>query len=306
MKILVTTPAGRIGRRIVDELLAPEFSVRVISRDPARLPDEVLKQAEVVCGSLDDAAVLREALDGVEALFWCAPPEPRQSTDVRGHYERFARAAGQAIRAAGTPRVVAVSAGGKGLARSAGRLSGLHVMEDILNESGAAIRHLRCAPFMENLLGQAQRMAGQGTLSYPMPGHVALPLVAVRDVADAALRWLVRRDWSGVKGVAVHGPEDLTYNEVAETIGWVLDRPVQYQEASANQYAKALIEHGASAEFARRRVEMFGELAQGILRAESRTRESTTPTTLLTWAEHELLPAVEAMRGEHCTCACAI
>ena len=41
MKVLVTTPTGNIGRRIVPELLAPEFSVRVIVRDPARLPEEV-------------------------------------------------------------------------------------------------------------------------------------------------------------------------------------------------------------------------------------------------------------------------
>ena len=69
MKILVTTPTGNIGRQIVRELLAPEFSVRVIVRDPSRLPEEIRRQAEVVHGSADDATTLRRALDGVEALF---------------------------------------------------------------------------------------------------------------------------------------------------------------------------------------------------------------------------------------------
>jgi hypothetical protein len=85
MKILVTTPTGKIGRSVVLELLSPEFSVRVIVREPARLPEEVREQAEVVRGSTDDAETLRQALDGVEALFWCVPPESPQETNVLGH-----------------------------------------------------------------------------------------------------------------------------------------------------------------------------------------------------------------------------
>src|SRR5437870_4188848 len=160
MKILVTTPAGNIGRRVLSELLAPEFSVRVIARNPSRLPAEIREEVEVVRGSTDDPALLRRALDGVETLFWCVPTEPLQATNVRGHYERFARAGSQAIREAGTPRVVTISAGGKGLARKAGPISGLHAMEDILNQSGAAMRHLRCGWFMENFLRQAELICG--------------------------------------------------------------------------------------------------------------------------------------------------
>src|SRR5262245_33012262 len=120
MKILVTNPTGRIGRRIVPELLAPEFSVRVIARDPARVPAEIRQQVEVVRGSADDAATLRRALDGVEALFWCVPAEPLHQKNVEQHYERFACAAWQAIRQARTPRVVTISTSGSG---RAGRIS---------------------------------------------------------------------------------------------------------------------------------------------------------------------------------------
>src|SRR5216117_2101220 len=114
MKILVTTPAGAIGRRVLGELLAPEFSVRVIVRDPARLPEEIREQVEVVRGLTDDPATLRQALHGVEALFWCVPTESCRETNVQRYYERFAWAGWQAIRQAGTPRVVTISAGGNG------------------------------------------------------------------------------------------------------------------------------------------------------------------------------------------------
>src|SRR5262245_17154795 len=134
MRILVTNPTGRIGRKIVPELLGPEFSVRVLAREPARLPQETRAQAEIVRGSMDDAAALRRALDGVEALFWCVPTEPLQETNVEHHYERFACAAWRAIREARTPRVVTISAAGEGYKGQSGPFSGLRAMEEILNE----------------------------------------------------------------------------------------------------------------------------------------------------------------------------
>jgi uncharacterized protein YbjT (DUF2867 family) len=295
MKILVTTPTGKIGSQVFRELLAPEFSVRVIVRDPSRLPEEIRGQVEVIRGSTDDAAALRRALVGVDALFWCVPGEPLEATDVRAHYERFARAGAQAIRQAGTRRVVTISAGGKGLARNAGPISGLHVMEDMLNESGAAIRHLRCGAFMENFLRQAQTIATHGVLSYPMAGYLAIPMVAVTDIADTALRWLVRRDWKGVAGVAVHGAEDLSHGQAAAVMERVLERRVRYHDASANRHVQSLIRCGASAEYARSQVEMYSELANGISRAEPRTAESTTVTTLAAWTERVLRPVVETI-----------
>jgi len=304
MKILVTTPTGKIGRQIVRELLSPEFSVRVIARDPVRLPDEVREQVEVVRGSMDDAATLRRALDGVEAMFFCVPTASMHERDVRGHYERFTRAAAQTIRQARTPRVVTISAVGKGRTGDAGPISALHRMEDILNESGAAIRHLRCGAFMENLLQQAQAIVQRGVISYPMPGHVAIPMVATRDIADAALRWLVRRDWSGIAGVAVHGPEDLSYNQAAAGIERVLERPVHYQEVAANAFVQTLVSRGASIEYAQSLVAMFTELTRGITHAEPRTFETTSTTTLGTWAREELVPTIAAQAEAACCLGC--
>jgi uncharacterized protein YbjT (DUF2867 family) len=308
MKILITTPTGNIGKRMVRELLAPEFSVRVITRDPARLPADVRAQVEVVRGSMDDVAAMQRALVDVEAMFFCVPTEPVHETNVRAHYERFARVAAQAIRATGTPRVVTISAVGKNLARQAGPISALHAMEDILNETGAAIRHLRCGAFMENFLWQAPAIVERGVLSYPLPGHIAIPLVAATDVADVALRWLVRRDWSGIAGVAVHGPEDLSYSQAAAMMECVLERPVRYQELAANAYVQSLVSHGASTEYAQSMIAMFAELAQGIARAEPRTYETATATKLRDWARTELLPLIRTGVEPSCrgVCGCEV
>jgi hypothetical protein len=70
MKIVVTHTTGTTGRRELLELLAPEFSVRVIASDPARLPEEIRTQVEVVRGASDGPGTLRRVLDGAESLSW--------------------------------------------------------------------------------------------------------------------------------------------------------------------------------------------------------------------------------------------
>ena len=65
---------------------------------------------------------------------------------------------------------------------------------------------------------------------------------------------------------------------------------MRYEEASANHYIQALIGGGASAEYARSQVEMFAELARGIIRAE--------PGTLAAWTERELLPLMTSLRSQ--------
>jgi len=297
MKILVTAPAGNVGRWVVRELLAPEFSVRVLAREPSRLPAEVHAQAEIIPGSTDDAAALVRALDGVEAAFWCVPPARLQDTHASAHYERHARAARQALRQAGTPRVVTVSTGGKGFARRVSPLLGLHAMEDVLNDSGASIRHLRCGFFMENFLSQANSIFRHALLSFPAPGDIRLPMVAGRDAADVALRWLVRRDWRGVGALGVHGPADLSFEEAAGLLGQTLRQGVRYKEAPANQFVQGLLALGASVDYARSQLNLFAELAAGVSRAEPRSPESTTPTTLAAWAESELAPRAAALRS---------
>ncbi|MFO1498332.1 MAG: NAD(P)H-binding protein [Verrucomicrobiota bacterium] len=290
MRILVTTPAGFIGQKLLPELLAPEFSVRVVVSHPTCLPAKLRRQVDVVSGSLDDLATLQRALVGVEALFWCVPhPIPSETHPLR-QYERSATTAAEAIRRAGTARVVTISAGGKGHAGQAGPITGLHLMEDILNGSGASIRHLRCGVWMENFLAEAAPLRQRGILAYPMPGDVPIPMVAATDIADAALKWLVRRDWHGIEPRAVHGPEDLSYDEAAAILERALDFAIEYRELSPNAYAQSLLQSGASREYARSIVEMFNQLGQGITRAEPRTSESTTATRLSPWAQRELRP----------------
>jgi uncharacterized protein YbjT (DUF2867 family) len=289
--IVVTTPTGNIGRHVVRELLNAGESLRVIARYPHKLMEDIQNDTEVIQGSTDNPDVLLQALDGAEALFWCIPQSHTQD-NVLDYYLQFTQAAAIALSHSQISRVVTVSSGGKGLAKNAGAISALHAMEDLLNETGVPIRHLRCGNFMENFLWQTGAIAHQQTFYYPLPGDYPIPLVATGDVAAIAVQWLIHQDWSGQEGIAVHGAEDLSMNQSAEIFSHVFGKPIRFQQASPNAYYDSLLKHGASPAFAQSLVDMFAEVASGIYQAESRTPETTTPTTLEQWTMKVLLPAI--------------
>jgi len=259
-------------------------------RDPAKLPWDVRRQVELVRGSSDDAATLRWALADIDSVFWCVPPESARTTDVVMHYARFARAAAAAIAEARTPRVVTVSADGGDAARLPNPIGGLRAMEDILNQSGASLRHLRCGWLMDNLLGHAESIRKNRRFGLTLPDHLALPMVAIDEVVDTALRWLVRRGWQGVATLPVHGPERLSFRNAATILQTVLSRPVGYEEVPAAAYVQRLTSLGASAEYARGQMEMLNEFVEAPRPAESELLVYSMSTTLRTWATKELLP----------------
>jgi uncharacterized protein YbjT (DUF2867 family) len=290
MKILITDPNGHVGRKLIPELLGPEFSVRVIARDTSCLPRHMLERVEVVRGSTDDFATLHRALDGVEAMLWCVPSESVELENFRDRYQRLARVACQAIHASRTPRVVTISASGNPVGPGADSISAARAMEEILNHSGAAVRHLRSGWFMDNFQQQAHRICGQGVLAYPIPGHIPLPMVAARDIAEAALQRLVRRDWAGIRTVSILGPGEVSFNQVAFTMERVLNRNVKFTEISANTFIRDLIRSGIDIHAARRMIGMLETWSQGLPWRATQTNELIGPTTLAEWTKRELRP----------------
>ncbi|ARV59628.1 hypothetical protein BZZ01_14195 [Nostocales cyanobacterium HT-58-2] len=289
MSIVVTTPTGNIGRHVVRELMNAGKSIRVIVRNPNKLGADVRAYAKIVQGSIDDAAILTEALNGAEALFWCVPQSNTQE-NVLEYYLHFARAAATAIQQTGTPRIVAVSSGGKGIAKNAGPISALHAIDDVLDATGAAIKYLRCGHFMDNLLWQVEPIVQQGVFFYPLPSDFPIPMVATCDIGAMAVRWLIHQDWLGQSGIGVHGPEDFSLNQVAETLSKAFSKPVRFQPVPPKAYYESILSHGSSPAFAQSLVDMFAAVAEGIYRAEPRTLDTTTPTTLRQWVENVMLP----------------
>ena len=289
--IVVTAPTGHIGSQLVPRLLTAGAPVRVIARQPEKLPAEIQSRVEIVRGSSDDIKVLSLAFKDADAVFWLVPPS-FQHPDLGAYMRHFTEPACAAIAAQGVQRVVAVSGLGRGVAKSSFVLSGFG-MDEMIERTGVNYRALWCPAFMENTLWQVQSIKHQSTFFAPNRPDVRTPLVATRDIAASAARLLLDKSWTGQGGLAVLGPEDLSCNDRARIMSDVLRKPVRYQQIPPGDYKAQLMRNGASEAMAQGLVDMAAEIDEhGLYNAEPRTPENTTPTTFRAWCDKVLKPAV--------------
>jgi len=291
--IVITTPSGQIGHQVLESLLESREELRVISLDPSALPADVRERVEIVEGSHSDAAVVDEAFTGADAVFWLTPPDPR-APSVEAAYVGFTRPAAEAFKRHGVKRVVGVSALGRGTpwAAHAGFATGSLAMDDLIAATGVAYRTLTNPSFMDNILRQVASIKSQGMFFSPIAGDRKLPSVATRDIAAAASRLLLDGSWSGVDEVPLLGPEDLSFNDMAEIISAVLGKEVRFQQTTFEAYKDRFLASGMSDAMAQGQTDMAWAKNEGLDNAVERTSENSTPTSFRQWCEEVLKPAV--------------
>ncbi|MGW5721324.1 NAD(P)H-binding protein [Amycolatopsis sp. NPDC003865] len=288
--IVVTTPTGQVGRRLVRDLLAAGSKVKVVVRDPARLDDDVREQVDVVEGSHADPAVLDAALPGAAALFWLVPPNPAAAS-ADEHYRTFARAGGEAVRRHGVGHVVAVSSAGHGWPKPAGVLSAAFAMDAELQESGAAYRAVSPPFYLENLLGQLPAIRERGVFSLTCAGDRPLATIATRDIAGTAAGLLTDLSWTGQADLPLFGPDRLTPDGMAGVLGEELGRPIRYQRIPLAEFAAMRRSQGASERVVEDAVAMFAAQDEGIYDADW-AKAAIAPTSFRAWCREVLQPAL--------------
>lgn len=229
MKILITGGTGFVGREVLRHLHG--HSVRVLGRRMRPADAASLRRrydAEVHEGDVADAASLKGACDGVEAVIHLVGiiQEIRANTFERVHVQGTENLL-QEARRAGTPRLIHMSAFGarpdarsryhqtKWAAEEAVRASGLDYTifrpsiiygpgDDFVNRLARLAWHL---PFLP-VVGR-----GEGRLQ-PVPVEI---------VASCFIRALTVRESIG-RTFDVCGPDILTFNELVEDIMRVTGR----------------------------------------------------------------------------------
>jgi uncharacterized protein YbjT (DUF2867 family) len=291
--IVVTTPTGQIGHQVLDHILDSGEPIRVIARDPSRLPARTRGRVEVVEGSHGDIDVVTRAFAGADSVFWVTPADP-QAESVEAAYVDFTRPACDAFESQAVERVVGVSALGRGVAGNAGRVTASLAMDHLIASTGVSYRALTMPSFMDNLLRQVEPIKNQGIFFSPISGDRKLPTCATRDIAAVAAGLLLDHSWSGTETVPVLGPEDLSFNDMARIMSEVLGKPVRFQQVSAEAFKATLTDRGMSEAMAQGSVDMLVAKNEGLDNAEPRTPRATTPTSFRDWCEEVLRPAVLA------------
>ncbi len=292
--ILVTTPTGNTGRLIVKHLIEMDYPVRVLVRNSEKIPNEIREHIEIVQGSLLDLDTLTQALEGCETAYYCIP-QSTNPTHLLQYYDDFAQIALRAIKRAGCKRIVYLGGAGKesGI-KTAGAASALFHAEDVLNASGAAVRTLRCPVFFDNLIWQIPPILYTHSWGLPISGEYKLPQVAVKDIASAAIHWLIDASWQDVRGVGVLGPEDISHDQIAEAVSEVIGKTVRFRQTTRAEHISMLTKEGLSSVLAEGVADMFAAIAGGLFTAEPRTPETTTSTTIQQWLQEDFIPALHS------------
>lgn len=290
--IVITAPTGQIGSKLVPLLLEQHEQVRLIVRDPDKIPAGVRDRVEVVVGSHRDREVLDKALDGADALFWLMPASPTASSPYEAYVTASIPGADAVVRHA-VPRVVIISALGRGSQIYAGHVSASHAMEDLFRSTGAHVRALALPTFMDNILRQVASIKN-GVVSGTVPADFRMPWIATKDIAGVAAEYLLDRSWTGQDTVEVLGGEDLSYQDIAGILSEVLGTPVRFEAGDRAALQQFLVGRGVSEAMAQSMIDMDIAGERGINNGIPRTAANTTPTTFRAFAEEAVKPAVNA------------
>ncbi len=289
--IVITAPTSKIGSQVLGHVLESGEAVRVIARDPSRIPAEVRARVEVVEGSHSEASVVEKAFAGAETVFWLVPSDPKAESAYVSYVD-FARPGCAAFKSQGVKRVVGISAQGRGWPKDSGYVAATLAMDDLIADTGVSYRAVTCPGFMDNLLRQVEPIRTQGMFFSPTPGDLKMPTCATRDIAAVSARLLLDTSWSGVGSVPVLGPEDLSFNEIAGIMSEVLAKPVRFQEIPMESFRGMLLGQGMTPGMTEAMIAMFVAKNEGMDTMQPRTVEGTTPTSFRQWAEEVLKPAV--------------
>lgn len=221
MSILVTGATGTIGSLVVQGLAAAGAEVRAFVRTPGK--QSFPAGVKEVVGDLTDVPSLRAALSSVRTLFLLNAVTPDELTQ--------ALVALNLAREAGIERIVYLSVIHADKFTNVPHFTGKHTVERMIESLDIPATILRPAYFMQNERMVQKVIQGYGI--YPMPiGSTGVAMIDARDIADAAVAELLRRDRATAPSPRVTlelvGPELLTGESVARIWSAALGREVTY------------------------------------------------------------------------------
>lgn len=286
MTIGVMTPNGHVGAHVLRLLVQAGERPRALLRDPNTLDQSIADYVDAAVLDAWDEDTVVEATRALEAVYWVSPTV--MDRDPLAAHALAARNIRTAIEANRIERVVFQSSVGAEKRHGVGEIDGLATTELELEASGASVTHLRCGYFFTNLLMDIDSIRG-GVLSTAMDIEHPIAWVAPADIATVAAGRLLSRAWSGRQVQAVHGPEDLSFTQVAAILSTTLGLPVVALQLSDDDVRSALGGFGLSEAQIEAIVMMAAGIRDNFSPENPRTYATTTHTTLSSWAV-EYLP----------------
>lgn len=216
MTILVTGATGTVGRHVTELLARRGVSVRALTRNPerarAKLPDGV----QIAAGDLMKPETLREALEGIEAMFLII------SSDEPYAYLNTDPQAIALAEAAGVKRVVVLVGYEEG------------PVEEALRASGMQWTLVKPAEFMANALADWRETIRAEGVVREFYGDALSARVHEGDIAAVAVEALLDEGHHG-RSYPLTGPEALTRREAVQAISTAIGKEIPFVELTEEE-----------------------------------------------------------------------
>ncbi|WP_063004095.1 NmrA family NAD(P)-binding protein [Nocardia salmonicida] len=255
MTVAVTAAGGKLGRLVVEALLAAGERPVAIVRDPRKVADLAERGADVRQASYDDPAALDAALVGVDRVLLISGNEFGSRIAQHTNVIRAAERAGVELlaytsipRADSNPMLLAAEHRGT---------------EEVLATATVPTVLLRNSWYWENYDGAVANAAESGVLHGAMAtGRVSG--AARADYAEAAARVLTGAGHEG-RVYELGGDEALTGADLAAAVSEAKGSTVRYADLAEADYLAALRAAGLDGQIAAALADADARIGEGML-----------------------------------------
>jgi uncharacterized protein YbjT (DUF2867 family) len=285
--VVITGANGNIGKKVAETVLAEGAEVRVVSRNTKRLQPLAEKGAEVYGGSLQDEVFLTEAFRGAAAVFAMIPPN-HASENLRAYQNRIGEVIFTALKNTKVDYIINLTGLGAHRPDKTGPILGLYDQEQRLNWlKDVNLVHLRPTFFMENLLNNIPMIKNHGIHGTALKGDLAIPVIATKDIAKVASKYLLRLDFSGIVVRELLGQRDVSMIEMTRILAKAIGMgKLEYVQFSYEDAKHSMIEAGVSIDVAASVLELYESMNTGdVIVGTPRTDQNTTETSFEEFAE---------------------
>ncbi len=229
--ILVTGATGRIGRRVVQRLVADHEPVRVLVRSAQKAQRLLPNGIEIFEGDMAEYDVVHRAVDHTTAVLLVSPIAPNQ-VELQGNVVTAAQATSR-------PYIVKIS----GLATAIdSKVDSGHwhaETERQIQSCGLSHTFLRPLFFMQNLSFLLGLARSEGVIRAGV-GDAKIAMVDAEDIAEVATQLLVERRLLLNQAVTLTAENSVTYHDVASLLTQLLGRDVRYEPQTLQDVQLAL------------------------------------------------------------------
>lgn len=145
---------------------------------------------------------------------------------------------------------------------------------------------------MENAFWSMGAIKEMGMIVHTLKADLAFPMIATRDVAEVAKKFLLELKFSGKSTIDILGQRDLSMREVAKAIGGAIGKKeLGYLQVPYEAAEKEMINSGLSPDAARLMNELMRGINEGVYQpTEARSPENTTATSIEQFSKDVFAP----------------